>query len=84
MSSLDFRFKKLDVTRNYLVEEINYYDLISQMYKKTCKCLNYAENLLILVSTITYHSCICFISLCSCWYYKFCSRNKNLCNHCQL
>ena len=24
---------------------------------------------------------ICFISLCSCWYYKFLSRNKNLCNH---
>ena len=27
---------------------------------------------------------ICFISRCSCRYCKFCSRIKNLCNHCKM
>ena len=35
--SLEFIFKKIDETRNYLLEEINHNDLISEKYKKTCK-----------------------------------------------
>ena len=31
--------KKTDETRNYLLEEINRNDLISEKYKKTCKYL---------------------------------------------
>ena len=53
MSSLKFRLKKIDETRNYLLEEINNHDLMSEEYKKRCKYLNYVEHLLILVSTAT-------------------------------
>ena len=52
-ASLEFRFKKVDETRNYLLEEIKHNDLISKKYEKTCKYLNYFEHLLILVSTVT-------------------------------
>ena len=41
MSSLEFRLKKGDETRNYLIEEIN-----------TCKYLNYVEHLFILASAV--------------------------------
>ena len=50
MSSLNFRLKKIDETRNYY-EDHN--DLMSEKCKKTCKYLNYVEHLLILVSTVT-------------------------------
>ena len=49
MSNLE----KIGETRNYLLEEIKHNDLMSERYKKTCKCLNYVENLLILVSIVT-------------------------------
>ena len=49
--SLEFRFKKLDETRNYFLEEIKH-ELISIKHKKMCKTLNYVEHLLILASTI--------------------------------
>ena len=52
-ASLEFRFRKIDETRNYLLTEIKHNDLISETCKKTYKYLNYIENLLILVSTIT-------------------------------
>ena len=52
-TSLEFRLRKIDETRNYLLEEIKHNDLMSEKYKKTCKYLNYVENLLILVSTVT-------------------------------
>ena len=51
MSSFEFRLKKIDETRHYLIEEIKHNDLMSKKYKKTCKYLNYVEHLLILVST---------------------------------
>ena len=74
MSSLEFRLKRIDETRNYLIEEIKNNDLISE------KHLNYVEHLLILVSTVT--GCVsisAFASIvCFCWYYEFCSRNKTL------
>ena len=52
-ASLEFRFKKIDETRNYLLDKIKYNDLMSEKYKKTYKYLNYVENLLILVSAVT-------------------------------
>ena len=64
-SSLQFRLKKIDETRNYVLDEIKHIGLMSEKFKKTCK-----------------YFCICFISLCSCWYCKFCSRITNLCNYC--
>ena len=57
-ASLEFRLRKIDETRNYLLDEIKHNDLMSEKYKKTCKYLNYVEHLLILVSTI-----ICCVSI---------------------
>ena len=33
---LEFRLRKIDKTRNYLLDEIQYNDLMSGKYKKTC------------------------------------------------
>ena len=52
-ASLEFRFKNTDETRNYILDEIKHNDLMSEKYKKTCKYLNYVEQLLILASAIT-------------------------------
>ena len=52
-ASLECRLRKIDKTRNYLLEEIKHNDLISEKYKKTCKYLIYVENLFILSSTNT-------------------------------
>ena len=52
-TNLEFRFKEIDETRNYLLDEIKHNDLMSEKYKKTCKYLNYVEHLLILFSTGT-------------------------------
>ena len=53
MSSLQIRLRKIDETRDYLLEEIKHNDLMSEKYKKTCKYLNYVEHLPILSSTTT-------------------------------
>ena len=53
MSSLKFRLRKIDETRNDLLNEIKHNDLMSEKYNKICKYLNYVENLLISVSTVT-------------------------------
>ena len=42
-ASLQLKLRKVDETRNYLLEEINHNNLISEKYKKTCKYLNYVE-----------------------------------------
>ena len=47
-ASLEFRLRKIDETRNYLLDEIKHNDLMSEKYKKTCKYLNYVEHLLFL------------------------------------
>ena len=52
-ASIEFRLRKIDGTRNYLLDEIKYNDLMSEKYKKTCKYLHYVENFLILASTVT-------------------------------
>ena len=66
MSSLEFRLKKLDDTKNYLLEEIIHNELMS---KKTCKYLNYVEHSLTVASKVTgyfkglrFNFCIYFIS----------------------
>ena len=43
-ASIQFRLRKVDETRNYLLEEINHNDLVNEKYKKTCKYLNYVES----------------------------------------
>ena len=43
-ASLEFRLRKIDERRDYLLDEIKHNDLISEKYKKTCKCLNYVEH----------------------------------------
>ena len=50
---LDFRLKKTDERRNYLLEEIKHNELISKIRKKICTNLNHIEELLILASTVT-------------------------------
>ena len=52
-ASLEFRLRKIDQTRNSLLDEIKHNDLMSGKYKKTCKYLNYVENMLILASAVT-------------------------------
>ena len=50
--SLEFRLRKIDETRSFLLDEITHNDLMGEKYKKACKYLNFVEHLLILVSTI--------------------------------
>ena len=45
--------QELDEIRNYLTEEINQNELMSKKHKKVCRVLNYTENSLIVISTIT-------------------------------
>ena len=52
MSSLKFRFKKLDETRNYHLEEIKRNKLMSENDKMVCKYLSYVEHFLILASRV--------------------------------
>ena len=51
--SQEFRLKNIDVTRNYLIEEINQNELINKKHKKICSTLNYIEHFLILTCAIT-------------------------------
>ena len=52
-TSLEFKLRKIDETRNYLLDKIKHNGLTNEKYKKTCKYLNYLENLLFIASTIT-------------------------------
>ena len=38
--SLEFRLTNIDEARNHLLDEINHNDLMSEIYKKTCKYLH--------------------------------------------
>ena len=51
--SQEFRLKNIDETRNYLIEEINWNQLISKKHKMVCTTLNYIEHFLILGSAVT-------------------------------
>ena len=50
-ASLEFTSRKIDGTKNYLLEEKKHNDLMNEK-QKTWNYLNYVENLLILVSTV--------------------------------
>ena len=52
ISSFEFRLKKIAEASNYVLQEINYSDLMSEKYKKTSKYLNYIQHLIVLASTI--------------------------------
>ena len=52
-ANLEFRLRKTDEARDSLLHEIFHNDLMSEKNKKTCKYLNYVENMLFLASTIT-------------------------------
>ena len=52
-ASLEFRSRKIDETKNHLIDEVKHNDLMSGKYKKSCKYLKYAEHLLILASVVT-------------------------------
>ena len=49
----EFRLKKIDEIRNYLIEEINQSEVMRKMHNEVCKVLNYIEHLLFIISTIT-------------------------------
>ena len=49
----EFRLRKIDEKRNYLLEEINQNEFMSKKHKKVCRVLNYIDHLLIVTSTIT-------------------------------
>ena len=49
----EFLLKNIDEIRNYFVEEINKYELMSKKHKKIFRVLMHIEHLLILVSTVT-------------------------------
>ena len=44
--SLEFRLRKIDETRDYVLEEIKNNNLVTQIYKTTFKYLSYVEHLL--------------------------------------
>ena len=41
--SQEFRLKNIDETRNYLIEEINRHEFISEKHKKVSTTLNYID-----------------------------------------
>ena len=36
-ASLEFRLRKIDKTRNYVLDEIKHNDLMTKKYERTCK-----------------------------------------------
>ena len=49
----EFRLKKIDEIRNYLIEEINRNELMSKKHENVCRVLNYIDHLLIAICAIT-------------------------------
>ena len=45
--------KKIDETRNYLLDVIQHNDLMSENYKKSCRVLNHFRNFLVFVSAFS-------------------------------
>ena len=48
----EFRLKKIDEIRIYLMAEVNQNELMSKKHKKVCRVLNYTDHSLIGLSTI--------------------------------
>ena len=61
---LNFRFKKIDESRNYVLEGIKHNELKSKKQKRTWKPLNYVEHLLILPSTFRDNVSISALNFC--------------------
>ena len=85
-ASLKCRLRKMNETTNYLLDEIIHNDLMSEKYKKTCKYLNYVENLLILSSAIT--GCFSISTFASLVFIPIgitssAIGKRNLCNYCR-
>ena len=57
--SKEFRLKNIDETGNYLIEKINENELMSKKHEKVYVVLNYIEDLLILISTVSGCVSIC-------------------------
>ena len=53
MKKIEVKSKNADETRNYLIEEINRNELMSQKHKKVCTILYHTERFLTLASAIT-------------------------------
>ena len=51
--SQGFRLENINETKNYLIEEINWNELVSKNHKKVCTTLNLIEHSLILGSKVT-------------------------------
>ena len=51
--SQEFKLKNIVEKRNYFLEAIKQYELMSKKHKKVCTALNYIEHFLILASTTT-------------------------------
>ena len=49
----EFRPKKIDEIRNYLIEEINRNELLSKKHENVFRVFNYTDQSLIVISTIT-------------------------------
>ena len=39
----DFRLEKIEEIRNYLIKDIDQYELMSKKHKKVCRVLNYID-----------------------------------------
>ena len=70
--SQELRLKNIDEIRNYLLQEIKQYELMSKKHKKVCTTLNYN----LYNCWIYFNFCFCFLA----WYpyrnYEFCNRIK--------
>ena len=53
MVSVNFNLKKIDETRNYILEEIKHNDLMSRKRKIMCRALNYFEYFLVFISVVS-------------------------------
>ena len=51
--SQEFRLKNIDEARNYFLEDIKQYELMSEKHKNIYTTLNYITHFLILASTIS-------------------------------
>ena len=69
--TLDFRLTKINETRNYLFDEKQDNDLMSEKHKKVCKTLNYLEHFLVFVSAVNGCVSISVFAFCSCRYCEF-------------
>ena len=49
----EFKLKKIDEMRNYLIEELNQNKLMNKKHEIVCRVLNDIDRLLIIISPIT-------------------------------